>query len=235
MARQGARIHVHPVGAPHLINPEKLLTSAARIYGDMMETLWGEFLAVPESQISVIEDLEVVEINGIKIQALDTPGHANHHHAYLYRDICFSGDIGGVRLNIGPRYMRLPMPPPEFRLEAWRDSLKRLSEQSFKRIAPTHFGIFDDPDWHLATLAKTLDEIEAWMQVELPANPPVENINAHFLEWTQRRSQAAGLTKDQVKAYEAANPTWMSGFGMQRYWHKYRTPGSADQIKPGGA
>jgi glyoxylase-like metal-dependent hydrolase (beta-lactamase superfamily II) len=233
MARQGARIHVHPVGAPHLINPDKLLNSAARIYGDMMETLWGEFLAVPESQISIPVDMEVVQVNGIKIQAIDTPGHANHHYAYLYDDICFSGDIGGVRLNVGPKHLRLPMPPPEFQLEAWRASLKRLSELSFARIAPTHFGIFDDPAWHLASLARLLDDIDAWMRAELPSNPPVEQINADFLEWTQDRSQAAGLSEAQIQAYEAANPYWMSGYGMQRYWQKYRTPSSASHIPTG--
>ena len=51
LARQGARIHVHPVGAPHLINPEKLLASASRIYGDSMQTLWGDFLPVPEDHL----------------------------------------------------------------------------------------------------------------------------------------------------------------------------------------
>ena len=234
MARQGARIHVHPVGAPHLINPEKLLKSAARIYGDSMETLWGDFLAVPESQLSILEDNEIVEVNGIKIQALDTPGHANHHFAYLYEGICFSGDIGGVRLSVGPRHLRLPMPPPEFQLETWRSSLKRLAAASFSRIAPTHFGIFDDPGWHLAALAKTLDEIEVWMQAELPTDPPVEAINARFLEWTQGRSRTADLSSDEIQAYEAANPTWMSGYGMQRYWHKYRTPDIAAPINPGG-
>lgn len=231
MARQGARIHVHPRGAPHLINPEKLLNSATRIYGDMMETLWGEFLPVPEQQLSIVEDGEVVEVAGLRIQALDTPGHANHHHAYLYQDICFSGDIGGVRLSIAPGHMRIPMPPPEFQLEAWRMSLKRLSEASFSRIAPTHFGIFDDPGWHLASLAKSLDDIEAWMQANLPSDPPVDEINAHYLEWTGRRSRSDGLSEDQIQALEAANPSWMSGYGMQRYWQKYRTSGSAEALK----
>ena len=47
---QGANIYVHPNGAAHMLNPEKLINSATRIYGEMMDTLWGEFLAVPEDQ-----------------------------------------------------------------------------------------------------------------------------------------------------------------------------------------
>src|SRR5688572_8379493 len=53
LAGHGARIHVHPNGAGHLINPEKLITSATRIYGDSMDTLWGAFLPVPEERLSI--------------------------------------------------------------------------------------------------------------------------------------------------------------------------------------
>src|SRR5690606_15095706 len=51
LANQGAEIYVHPVGAPHMLNPEKLLASATRIYGDRMDSLWGEFLPVPENKL----------------------------------------------------------------------------------------------------------------------------------------------------------------------------------------
>src|SRR5512143_2025441 len=96
-ARQGARIHVHPVGAPHLLDPEKLLASAQRIYGDQMDRLWGEFLPVPDDRLVIIQDGDEVEIDGLCFKALDTPGHANHHYAYLFGDVCFTGDIGGIR------------------------------------------------------------------------------------------------------------------------------------------
>jgi glyoxylase-like metal-dependent hydrolase (beta-lactamase superfamily II) len=221
LARQGARIHVHPVGAPHLLNPEKLLASAARIYGDRMEALWGEFLAVPEDRLVVVEDGERLNLHGLRFQALDTPGHAEHHYVYLYENVCFSGDIGGVRLS-GLPHLRLPMPPPEFHLEKWRASLERLSQASFSFIAPTHFGIYADTGWHLSTLARLLDDTERWMEASLPPDPPVEEINARFLEWTLGRGRTEGLTPAGQDAYEAANPSWMSGFGMQRYWRKHR-------------
>src|SRR3989337_916816 len=60
LARQGARIYVHANGAPHLLDPEKLLSSAARIYGDQMETLWGEFLPVPGERLSIVYDGDVI-------------------------------------------------------------------------------------------------------------------------------------------------------------------------------
>ena len=98
-SRQGARVHVHPVGAPHLLNPEKLLASAQRIYGDDMGRLWGDFLAVPRDRLIEHADNDTIEIGGLAFTAIETPGHAEHHFAYLCEGTCFTGDIGGVRLN----------------------------------------------------------------------------------------------------------------------------------------
>lgn len=226
LARQGARIHVHPNGAPHLLDPQKLLQSAARIYGDQMETLWGEFLPVPAGSLHVLQDQEVLEIEGLCFRALNTPGHANHHYAYRFEDICFTGDIGGVRL-AGLRHLRLPMPPPELQLEQWRQSLLRLQQEDFARIAPTHFGIFSDPDWHLAAAAKELKEIEGWVEAVMPGSPSPEALAGQFLDWTRRRSLADGLGTETMDLYELASPSWMSSQGILRYWMKYRSEPAA--------
>lgn len=225
LARQGARIYVHPVGAPHMANPEKLLSSASRLYGDMMDTLWGEFLPVPEDRLVVVNDNDVIEIENLRFRALDTPGHAYHHLAYLFEDTCFTGDVGGVRMQ-GVSQVRLPMPPPELDLEKWHESLDRLQKEadqgSFSRIAPTHFGIFSDAQEHLAALRTGMDEVEVWMQEVMPSNPSVEEVNEKFLEWTRRHAVQDKLTDAQVAMYEAANPSWMSGPGIHRYWRKFR-------------
>jgi len=222
LARQGARIHVHPVGAPHLLDPEKLLTSAQRIYGDQMERLWGEFLPVPEVQLSVLHDGDVIEINGLRLQVIDTPGHADHHNVYLMDEVCFSGDIGGVRL-AGSRHLRLPMPPPEFHLEKWRASLNRLYTLDLRRIAPTHFGLFDDVGWHLAAIARELDTVQGWIETTLPENPDLDTLTERFLAWVKDRSQEDGVEPAQIDVFELANPSWMSPLGIQRYWRKYRS------------
>ncbi|MBN2550142.1 MAG: MBL fold metallo-hydrolase [Anaerolineales bacterium] len=227
LARQGARIHVHPVGAPHLIDPEKLLSSAARIYGDLMQKLWGEFLPVPPEKLAVPQDGDVIEIGKLRFRAVDTPGHAYHHYVYIFEDICFTGDVGGVRLD-SVRHLRLPTPPPEFHLEIWRESLNRLmgefSHGAFQRIAPTHFGVFSDAAWHLAELHKALDDIEAWMEAVMPADPSIETIHQEFMSWTEQRSLNQGLDPNLIRAYELANPSWMSPPGIERYWRKNRKP-----------
>lgn len=221
LARQGATIHVHPNGAPHLLDPEKLLSSAARIYGDAMQTLWGEFLPVPQERLSVMSDGEIVTVDGISLRAIDTPGHADHHYVYLFDDVCLSGDIGGVRVG-GLRYLRLPMPPPELNLEKWRSSLARLEELDFQRIAPTHFGVYADRDWHLAAIRSELEQVEAWIEATMPASPSIEELTARFAEWTGRRVEQAGLDTQNIQTFELANPSWMTPQGIQRYWRKYR-------------
>ncbi len=225
LARQGARIHVHPVGAPHLLNPEKLLSSAARIYGDQMQALWGEFLAVPEDRLVTHADNEEVEIEGLRFTVLDTPGHAYHHCAYIYQNICFTGDIGGIRIG-NARHLRLPMVPPELNLELWRDSARKLqnafSQGKFSRIVPTHFGIFSDAGWHLSAIEQALDEAEAWITQVMPSNPTVESLREQFIAWTQQRSLATGLDAGLFTPFEAANPSGMSADGIYRYWHKVR-------------
>jgi len=177
---------------------------------------------VPEVQLSVLHDGDVIEINGLRLQVIDTPGHADHHNVYLMDEVCFSGDIGGVRL-AGSRHLRLPMPPPEFHLEKWRASLNRLYTLDLRRIAPTHFGLFDDVGWHLAAIARELDTVQGWIETTLPENPDLDTLTERFLAWVKDRSQEDGVEPAQIDVFELANPSWMSPLGIQRYWRKYRS------------
>jgi glyoxylase-like metal-dependent hydrolase (beta-lactamase superfamily II) len=221
LARQGAEVYVHPVGAPHMLNPEKLLASAGRIYGDRMDELWGEFLSVPENRLTVAEDAQEIVIGNLLFVPIDTPGHAYHHYAYLFEDICFSGDIGGVRISSYP-YLRLPMPPPELHLEKWRASVERLRQEKFDRIAPTHFGIFDDPEWQLNELEKGLDAVSRWLDKVMSADPAIEELRQMFSDWMDEQARESGLSERVTKVYEVANPVGMSADGLQRYWRKFR-------------
>ncbi len=222
LARQGAQIYVHPVGAPHMIHPEKLLASAARIYGDRMDSLWGEFLPVPEEKLTVIQDEETIGIGNLRFTAVNTPGHAEHHYAYLFEEICFSGDVGGVRIP-GYPYLRVPMPPPELHLERWHESIPRLRRLKFKAIAPTHFGMFDDIAWHLNEVDKGLDNAARWLEEIMPADPSVEQMRQKYTDWIEEEGKEMGLDESVVRAYELANPLGMSADGLLRYWKKVRT------------
>jgi glyoxylase-like metal-dependent hydrolase (beta-lactamase superfamily II) len=221
LARQGAEIYVHPVGAPHLLNPEKLIASATRIYGDRMESLWGEFLPVPEERLKVPQDTEEIIIGNLKFVPITTPGHAEHHYAYLFENVCFTGDVGGVRIP-GYQYLRIPMVPPELHMERWHESIKRLRREKFARIAPTHFGIFDDPEWHLREVEKELENTVHWMEEVMTADPSVEELRQLFVERTLADNEKLALSEEVVNAYQLANPPGMSADGLMRYWKKVR-------------
>ena len=226
LADQGVEVYVHPVGAPHLLNPEKLLASATRIYGDRMDFLWGEVLPVPGDKLHIVRDGEEIKVGELRFLPINTPGHAEHHYAYLFEDICFTGDVGGVRIP-GFQYLRCPMVPPELHLERWHSSIQRLQALRFARIAPTHFGIYDDPDWQLREVEKGLYDAERWidkMMVEDP-DPPIEALRESFTTWMVEQGAALGLSEDVVKAYGLANPPGMSADGLVRYWKKVKMAG----------
>jgi glyoxylase-like metal-dependent hydrolase (beta-lactamase superfamily II) len=223
LAQQGARIHVHENGAPHLVNPERLLASAGRLYGEKMNELWGEFLPVPSDKIFIMHDNEKIKVGDLSIYALDVPGHASHHLAYLVGDACFSGDIAGIRLN--PRhYLSLPMPPPDLNFEQWRASIKRIQEYKPIRIIPTHFGIYPDANWHLQAVLAALDEVQAWVEERMPHNPTIDELRQQFAEYELSRAEKYGVERSTVEGQQIANPSFMSADGIFRYWNKYRKP-----------
>ncbi|MBN1303593.1 MAG: MBL fold metallo-hydrolase [Anaerolineales bacterium] len=220
LAQQGAQVYVHPVGAPHMLNPEKLLHSAGRLYGDRMDMLWGEFLPVPAEKLNTLEDGQEVDTGGRTVTAVFTPGHAEHHCAYLLEGYCFTGDVGGVRIP-GYQYLRLPLVPPELHLEKWEDSIHKLQALKPGKIAPTHFGIFEDAGWHLQSVLDTLASVRTWMEEVMPGDPPLEELRQKFSDFLEAEGRSAGLEGEDLEVLMIANPTWVSADGIRRYWRKH--------------
>ncbi|MFP4648234.1 MAG: MBL fold metallo-hydrolase [Halorhodospira sp.] len=219
LAAKGAHIYVHPNGAPHLVDPEKLLSSAARIYGDAMDTLWGDFYPVSEAQMTTLDDGDEVAAGGICVIALDTPGHAEHHLCYLLDDICFTGDIGGVRMQHSGVVIP-PMPPPEFDPARWRRSLAHIEAHEPEYLAPTHFGLFLEPAEHLAALRRGLRAAEHWAEEGVPQSEDVTDLQQRYARWLEDWATEQGLDPQDWPRHELINPSWMSALGLRRYWKK---------------
>lgn len=218
MARAGATVYVHPRGYKHLLDPSRLYGSAKRIYGDMMETLWGEMHPIPADQLVAIEDNTVLELGGHRLKALHTPGHASHHIAWAVEDIIFSGDVGGVQIAGGP--VVAPCPPPDIDLEAWQHSINRLRAESPNRLYLTHFGPVDEVEIHLKALEKVLQSWGSWMKPHFDAQRTLAEITPEFQAFAKGELEAAGLDAAGIARYEAANPSYMSVAGLMRYWQK---------------
>ena len=220
-ARQGTNVHVHPVGAPHLVDPSRLLSSAARIYGDRMEALWGEILPAPAERVHPVEDGAVLTLAGLEIEAIATPGHANHHHVYRIGEVAFSGDAVGIRLP-GADWIDLPAPPPEFDLQLWRESLTRLRSSGIRTLYRTHFGAggSDDADRQLATFERVLEKGSEAVRTMLDDGIDREQMIDRFTELMRDSGTRSGLSAADLLAYELANPRQMSVDGIARYWRK---------------
>jgi len=200
-------VYVHERGAPHLVDPSRLLESARRLYGADMDRLWGEVLAVPEAQLRVLRGGESLFDGSFEVAY--TPGHASHHVSYLHGRTAFVGDTGGVR--IMPESLTIPpTPPPDIDIAAWHESIARVAAWRPERIVMTHFGVSTDVERQLAELGERLDSFARRAATEDPAT---------FIAGTgELISQFA--TPKSALAYEQAAPADQIYQGLERYWHK---------------
>jgi glyoxylase-like metal-dependent hydrolase (beta-lactamase superfamily II) len=154
----GMPVYVHARGAPHLANPEKLVASAARLYGgeEGLARLWGEVVPVPEANLKILEGGETVE-RAFRVEY--TPGHASHHVCYFHEEsgTAFVGDMAGVRVPPDP-FTLAPTPPPDIDLEQWERSLEVIAGWEPEALALTHFGQVDDPRAQLERVRESLHE-----------------------------------------------------------------------------
>lgn len=218
-ARQGARVHVHHVGAPHLVDPSRLLASAQRIYGEMMQPLWGEYLSSPAERVHALHDGDVIEAGGLRITAFDTPGHARHHMIYALDGVAFTGDLAGIRISARP-HTRLPTPPPEFELEAWLASVAGVKAMKFDRLYLTHFGPLDDVAEQWERVAALLGDCAGRVRAELERGADRDTVVARYTAQEEARLAADGLSGEDLLRYASIGPMGMSVDGLIRYWKK---------------
>jgi glyoxylase-like metal-dependent hydrolase (beta-lactamase superfamily II) len=215
--RTGCAVFCHPVGAPHLEDPAaRLLPSAERLYGDMMEPLWGTTVGVPQNQIRTVDDGEKVTIDGLEIIGWHTPGHANHHVAWQIGDAVATGDVAGVRFP-GATHVLPPMPPPDIDVEKWHQSLALLRRLAPSRLLLTHFGAFDDPVRHIDELEERL---ERWTEIagRVVANGGDKNALGIELERIDNdEMEMSGVPPETVERYRRLCPVKESSVGLFRY------------------
>jgi glyoxylase-like metal-dependent hydrolase (beta-lactamase superfamily II) len=211
----GVQVYVHSHGAAHLERPERLLESATRIYGAMMNTLWGAFEAVPHDQLNLLDGNETLHFGALEFLALYTPGHAVHHLAYVLEDSIFCGDVGGVRLQ-GSSHTIAPTPPPDIHLGQWRESLKKLRQHNPKRLFPTHFGEHSDVELHFAKLEQSLNSLER-LTKEIFSQDGDTQALANAIQ--EMANHEIGNKVLETK-YALSTPYLMAANGLARAWKK---------------
>lgn len=217
-----AKLYVHPVGARHMANPSRLLASAKRIYQDLMDVLWGPMEPVPEERIIAPEPDSEFTIGGLSIRAVDTPGHASHHFAYLLPDgSLFTGDAAGILLP-GSTLIRPAVPPPEIHLELWEASIEKMAALNPSRLLLTHYGEVTTPQEHLAMVPK---RHRAWadeLLAGLHAGEEREQLIARMEALQDREFAEYDVPHGVQQQYRVTSNAEMTADGLARYWRKHR-------------
>ncbi len=225
----GTKVYVHPKGAPHLVDPSKLISSAARIYGEKMDYLWGAAGAIPEEKVIAVDDGAKLRFGSKQFEVLYTPGHAQHHNSYWLESerTVFAGDVAGVLIPGGSTTP--PFPPPDIHLESWKESLDKIRSLNPASIHITHFGRIDHPKQTLDTLQERLFRWADWMRQRMVEQKSEAELVKEFERFTIRELLATGTPDELLAIYEQADPASMSVAGLTRYWRKYHP----DMVEPG--
>jgi glyoxylase-like metal-dependent hydrolase (beta-lactamase superfamily II) len=213
------RVCVHERGAPHLIDPSRLLASAARLYGRDMDALWGEFLPVPASQVTVLSGGERIAAGNAELEVAYTPGHAKHHVCYFdeHEGMAYVGDSAGIRV-IGD-YLIAPTPPPDIDIEAWQQSLDVIDAWQPVSLFLTHFGPVTPARAHLARFRGTLTEQANAVRDAMRGGGSEDEKIGRFVEHMRAEARKA-LPEREARATELAAPFDQLWQGLSRYWRK---------------
>jgi glyoxylase-like metal-dependent hydrolase (beta-lactamase superfamily II) len=197
LAAAGAQVHVHPFGAPHLVDPAKLVSSSRRVHGAAYDRFYGDLRAVPEPRVHAHVDGATLHACGLRWTALHTPGHARHHVTWVLahddQRHAFMGDLAGI-LVPGSRFIAVPTPPPEFEPATWEASLQRVIDARPTHLWLTHGGLVaTDADAACAFLQRALGRLRQeteWLRAIVARQAPGEgDVQAYRdieLPWAER-------------------------------------------------
>lgn len=213
-------VYVHERGAPHMADPAKLLSSAARLYATAMERLYGEFRPVPQENLSVLRGGETLALGSCKFEVFYTPGHASHHVSYFdpSEGTAYVGDTAGLRMEGNP-YLLPATPPPDIDLEIWNDSLDAIGKRHPARLLLTHFGFVHDPVEHIERYRECLRKWGKVTQEILAEGLEEAEASRVFVE------RIGGEIKQQLSSADAEHYFFNAGLGLSwlglaRYYRK---------------
>lgn len=218
------KVYVHARGLPHMVDPSKLLQSAARLYGDDLQPLFGEFLPVPAKNLHALEGGEILSLGSRELRVLYTPGHAFHHVTYFdpAASIAFVGDTAGICIN-GHPFILPATPPPDIVIELWDASLDAIAALHPNRLFLTHFSFSDQPARHITNYRERLHR---WRDLSagILAQNLEESAAIHRFAQGIGAEAAQFLSPDEVSHYLFNGALNLSWLGLARYHRKRLEP-----------
>ncbi len=213
-------VYVHDLGAPHMIDPSRLLASAQRLWPDTLHQLFGETLPVPRENLRILEGGETLTLGTRKLEVAYTPGHASHHVSYFdaVEGVAFVGDTTGIRIDNGP-YILPATPPPDISLETWDNSFATILKRRPSRLFLTHFGYADKPAEHIEDFRRRLHHwAELAAEILHSASTEAEAKNSFVARAQAEMQEQLGPDEADHHAFTAGLD--LSFLGLARYLRK---------------
>jgi len=213
-------VYVHEKGAPHMIDPSKLLASAARLWPNDLQQLFGDAAPVPAENLRILEGGETIPLGSRKIEVEYTPGHASHHVSYFEdaEGVAFVGDTTGVKIE-GHSYAMPATPPPDIDLQIWDTSFATILERNPKRLFLTHFAFSENPGAHIEQFR---EHLHRWMEMTeriLHSAPSDEAAMESFMS-AARAEVAQHLPAEDLEQYIQTAGLNLSFLGLARHARK---------------
>jgi len=216
----GLPVYVHKNGAPHMIDPSKLLASAGRLWGDDLQRLFGTTLPVPAENLRILEGGETLKLGEREIGVAYTPGHASHHVSYFdeKEGVAFVGDTAGVRIENGP-YILPATPPPDIDLELWDLSLTKILARRPTRMFLTHYGFAENPPEHIVEFRGRLRRWAKMAEKSLQESAN-ETTAAEAFVAAARADMRGHLANEELEHYVSSAGLNLTFLGFARYLRK---------------
>jgi len=222
LVRENPRLEVyaHSKGAPHMLDPTKLLASALRLWPNELQLLFGEMLPVPAANLRILEGGETLTLGSRELEVVYTPGHASHHVSYFdhQEGIAFVGDTAGVHIE-GHPYIMPATPPPDINLEIWETSFAAILERKPARLFLTHYGFSENPTEHILLFRERLHKWAAAADKIIRSSASDSDAMDSFMTVT-RAEIAQFLPLAEVEHYVFSAGLNLSFLGLARYLRK---------------
>lgn len=222
LVRENTRlaVYVHKNGAPHVIDPSKLLASAHRLWPSDLQRLFGETLPVPAENLRILEGGETLKLGSRQVEVVYTPGHASHHVSYFDKveGVAFVGDTAGVRIE-GNSFVMPATPPPDIDLGIWDKSFAAILQRKPERLFLTHFGYSDNPSEHILLFRERLHQWAALAEEILRTAASDSAAMDSFMSATHAEI-SQHLPADEADHYAFSAGLNLSFLGLARYLRK---------------
>ncbi|RJS70225.1 MBL fold metallo-hydrolase [Candidatus Bathyarchaeota archaeon] len=192
-----AKLIVHPRGAPHMVNPEKLWNQATQVLGERITRIYGRPEPVPQERIITAADGMVIDLgDDVKLKVVETLGHASHHLSYYDKlsDGIFTGDSAGIYVDKAD--VVVPTSPPPFRLDIALASIDKMMRLKPKSLYYTHFGKGTDAVERLRTYK---EQLKLWARIAkegIERGEDLKMISRRIFENDKAVQKAADFIKD---------------------------------------